>query len=304
MNNKIDLIESLLGDYHKAMKTGDAKLAADAVESALAEGLSPTKVYLNILVPAQTEVGEQWSRGEINLSQVHLGTQITANQMARLRTLIRPKLELGLRAVVATIDGDQHSLGCQVVADFLHMDGWTVDYLGTNIPPDDLIKFIRSREPDLVGISVTLSQYLPEVRTLLEQIKQLPKIPKILVGGKAAIEASANGKLANADAVPNNAEEALSASRKLCSLTTREAALQYFLRALGQRIQENRKLRKFSQQELADSSGLDRAYISSVENGRQNVTLGAVFKLSDALDISFEDLLAGSTRNSGRLLKL
>jgi transcriptional regulator with XRE-family HTH domain len=51
-----------------------------------------------------------------------------------------------------------------------------------------------------------------------------------------------------------------------------------------------------SQQDLADGSGLDRAYISSVENGKQNVTIGAVFKLSDALDIALEDLLVGTGR--------
>ena len=46
-----------------------------------------------------------------------------------------------------------------------------------------------------------------------------------------------------------------------------------------------------TQGELAEASGLDRTYISLVEHGRQNLTIGAVLKIAHALDVSIGDLL-------------
>ena len=47
-----------------------------------------------------------------------------------------------------------------------------------------------------------------------------------------------------------------------------------------------------TQQELADASGLERTYISLIENGRQNLTIEAALKIANALDIQPSDLLA------------
>jgi transcriptional regulator with XRE-family HTH domain len=73
-----------------------------------------------------------------------------------------------------------------------------------------------------------------------------------------------------------------------------ENALGLFLRKLGHSVHEYRKIRGFSQQELAASSDLDRAYISAVEHGKQNISIGAIAKLAKALNLSIEELLIGA----------
>ena len=60
---------------------------------------------------------------------------------------------------------------------------------------------------------------------------------------------------------------------------------------LGDRIQTTRKGLRWSQQRLADKAGLDRTYISLVEGGKQNLTLGAVMKIADALEVTVDSLL-------------
>ena len=72
-----------------------------------------------------------------------------------------------------------------------------------------------------------------------------------------------------------------------------QAVLSAYLGELGRRILALRKARAMSQQSLADAANLDRTYISAVEHGKQNVTIGAVAKLSSALKISLHDLLVG-----------
>jgi transcriptional regulator with XRE-family HTH domain len=80
----------------------------------------------------------------------------------------------------------------------------------------------------------------------------------------------------------------------VCGLLNAENALGLFLRKLGHSVHEYRKLRGFSQQELATTSDLDRAYISAVEHGKQNISIGAISKLAKALDVSIEELLIGA----------
>ena len=67
-----------------------------------------------------------------------------------------PRTGLGVRAVVTPVEGDQHYLGARMIADFLAMDGWEVDFLGSGTPGKDLAEFVRQRKADLVALSSTL----------------------------------------------------------------------------------------------------------------------------------------------------
>ncbi|MDO4423618.1 MAG: helix-turn-helix transcriptional regulator [Pseudomonadota bacterium] len=58
---------------------------------------------------------------------------------------------------------------------------------------------------------------------------------------------------------------------------------------LGLRIKELRKEKNFSQEELADLSGLDRTYINSVENGRRNISIINIEKISSAFNLTLKD---------------
>ena len=290
-------IDLAYNEYLEALKAGSSHAATEAIDKALAQGVSPSKIYLKVLLPAQLEMGELWHSGKSSISEEHLATQIALSEMTRLRHLIQPKSSLGLKAVVATIDGDAHFLGGKVVADFLFMDGWEVDFLGTNTPSEDLVKFVKTRGVNLVGLSITLTETIPELERAVRALKALEKPPKIMLGGPAVERAPESViKQLAPDAVAHDAKQAVEEARKICGLLGSHASLNQYLRGMGARILEARKLRKMSQQDLADGSGLDRAYISSVENGKQNVTIGAVFKLADALDIALEDLLVGSGR--------
>jgi len=70
-----------------------------------------------------------------------------------------------------------------------------------------------------------------------------------------------------------------------------QETLEHVLSIIGSNIKNYRAERKMSQKELANSSGLDRAYISSLESGKQNLTIGAMIKLAGALQVQLDDLM-------------
>ena len=65
---------------------------------------------------------------------------------------------------------------------------------------------------------------------------------------------------------------------------------------MGQKVQEIRRDLGGNQQQLADSADLDRTYLSAVEHGKQNLTLGAIVKLADGLGVELKQLLSQRDR--------
>ena len=60
---------------------------------------------------------------------------------------------------------------------------------------------------------------------------------------------------------------------------------------MGTNIKRIRSLKRLTQQELADQSDMDRTYISMVEHGKQNLTMGALLRISEALDVPLSEIL-------------
>jgi len=71
-----------------------------------------------------------------------------------------------------------------------------------------------------------------------------------------------------------------------------------FLSDFGGHLRFVRRLRGISQEDLADSAGLDRTYISSVERGKRNISLLNIKKICDALEMSVEDFFKGISDQS------
>ena len=93
------------------------------------------------------------------------------------------------------------------------------------------------------------------------------------------------------DATASGILEAVAKARRLVGLAEERLSLEEQLAMMGMKIKEARTGRRMTQQALADASGLDRTYISLVEHGKQNLSIGAVLKIASALDVPIGDLI-------------
>lgn len=76
--------------------------------------------------------------------------------------------------------------------------------------------------------------------------------------------------------------------RKPCIIAWMQTAQLTFL---GKRIRERRKLRGWSQEQLADCAGVDRSYVGGIERGERNITFTMLCQLAKALEITVADLV-------------
>tara|TARA_B100001559_G_scaffold315787_1_gene318278 strand:- start:26802 stop:27713 length:912 start_codon:yes stop_codon:yes gene_type:complete len=292
---KAKFIEAVLGR--------DTSGASQVIDSALELGLSAGDIYINILSESQLQIGQMYHDGEVTTALEHYATETALTQMIKVSNSFSPDKTNGLKAVVACVQGNMHSFGARIIADFLRLDGWKVEFLGSDTLTSDLIHFISSGGIDLVAISVSLQEQLPYVESIVDALQILPNSPKLILGGLCEL----TDVIENAKTSPEsiriidspNPLEAIVGARILCNIqepNQKADSLEDYLTIIGNQIQSLRKGKSWSQSALASSSGLDRTYISAVEHGKQNLTIGAAVKLADALETSLIDLLTPSTK--------
>lgn len=285
-------IDLLQNRYRKALLHGQSREADAVLDEGLDRGIHVVTLYQDVLGPALERIGELWQQGEMSVADEHLATQIALGQMDRLRREVRPHAARDVRAVVSAVEGNQHTIGARMVADVLAFDGWDVDFLGASLPTSDLVTFVQRRRPQLVALAITLDAHLDTAIDAIAALNTLDPKPGVLVGGAAVNGSLGDLKAAGADGFATDSLSALHEARRLVGLVAESPSLEQCLHQLGQRIKSLRTAREWSQQALADASGLDRTYISAVEHGKQNLTIGAMLKLAEALDVELPELLS------------
>jgi methanogenic corrinoid protein MtbC1/DNA-binding XRE family transcriptional regulator len=283
---------ALLRDRHtKALLTGDHREASRVVKDALDRGIEPVAIYVEVFRPAMEEVGKAWVRGELNIAIEHLATSITFQQIAYVRDVGRHKPVLGVTAVVASVEGEMHSVGAAVIASLFQMEGWDVAVLGQDTPTDDLVELVRARKPDLVMLSLALPDRIPVAGRAVTLLKSLDDAPVVFVGG-VGVSSSHAGTDIPADLITSAPLDAMRVAGEIFGLKQERPTLEDHLSAFGRRVQTLRKEHAWSQQQLAVRAGLDRTDVSAVEQGKQNITIGAAMKFADAFDIPLMELVS------------
>jgi methanogenic corrinoid protein MtbC1/DNA-binding XRE family transcriptional regulator len=276
-------------DYLEHALKGDESAAFNVVEGLVNNGSTVADIYLNLLAPAQRELGIRWSTGTLAIANEHIATEITSRVMDRIRDGARRKNIHGKRAVISAAPGERHALSARMVSDFLHLDGWEVNYLGADMPGAELADFVGRIRPDLVAISAILAPDLSALRDAIQRVRSLAPQSKILLGG-TAITGEQQANNLGADGFAEDAAGATVVARRMVGLEAGET-IPGLLHQIGQNIRLMRRAKNWNQQQLASAAGIDRTYLSGVENGKQNLSLTALHKLASALEIRTTDLL-------------
>ncbi len=280
--------------YAAALLAGDQEEAFRVIKDSMDRGIDPLVIYTDVITPALVEVGNAWHRGTLNIATEHLAIQITLQQSAYIRSLARRRRRIGAEAVVTAVEGEMHAVGARLIADLFYLEGWDVAFLGQNTPTTDLVDWVRERKPDLVVLSLSQRDRIPVAQDAVRTLKSLDNAPLVFVGGVGLSDPKLRAAIP-ANLVSGDPLEAISMANRLLSVGEEPKSAADYLSVLGRRVQQLRKERGWSQQELATEAGLDRAYLSTVEKGKQNITIGAAARIAAALDTTLSALIEEDT---------
>ncbi|MFL5578751.1 MAG: B12-binding domain-containing protein [Gemmatimonadaceae bacterium] len=177
----------LVERYLDAQLAGDRRAALRLVmDEGLARGLSVEELLLGVVQPAQERIGELWQQNRVSVAQEHLATAISQLVVTHLYQYLKAGAANGKVVIVACAEGEQHELGARMASDFLEMAGFSVRFLGANVPAESLALMVAAVRPDVVVISASTTLCFPGLRRSVEAVRARvgDSIP-ILVGGTA-----------------------------------------------------------------------------------------------------------------------
>ena len=128
----------------------------------------------------------------------------------------------GKTVVAAALTGDDHDIGLRAVTDLLELDGWRAVFLGSDLPPEELVWAAAAYGADLVVLSATLEPHLREIAraiAMLEERAAGGTRPAILVGGAPFQGRDEVWRTMGADATAT-ARHVVDAARRLVGLPT------------------------------------------------------------------------------------
>ncbi|HEY6885584.1 MAG TPA: cobalamin-dependent protein [Nitrososphaeraceae archaeon] len=150
-----------------------------------------TEFYDKLLKPVMYRIGDLWQKGQLDVATEHASTNTAIGLIKiineRITARTRPQESSSqYKAVICTPDGELHGLACNMIESLLLNNGFKVYNISTSIPTDEGLQYIHDVRPDIVFISVTLSENIRSAQRLVQQIqsKYNNKLP-IVVGGSA-----------------------------------------------------------------------------------------------------------------------
>ena len=170
--------------------------------SATGEGLRTIETMLKVenadsilntvLLPAMEEVGRKMEKGEMILPFVLQAAEVMKEALDVLAPYLeKTKSKNRGRIILATVYGDVHDIGKNLVGSILKNQGFEIIDLGKQVPLETIIKAVERIQPDAIGLSALLVMTSREMRRCVEEFHRLGYSLPIIIGGAAVNQAFA-----------------------------------------------------------------------------------------------------------------
>lgn len=211
----------ILGRLRQAVVDCDADRAVRWATESVRAGVDPLKAMEQGLKAGIGTVGAAFEAGQAFLPELISAAEAMTKASAVLEEEL---LSRGLRpkgvgtVALATVEGDIHDIGKNIVGTMLKVAGFEVRDLGVNVSAGRLVDAVREYRPQILGMSVLLTTSVPEMEKAINQLKEagLRSEVKVMVGG-AAVTAQYAGRIGS-DAYGEDATGAVKEAKRLLGL--------------------------------------------------------------------------------------
>ncbi len=199
----------------KAVMKGNRNGIAALTKEALAKGEEPSMLLNEVLLPAINDVGDLFDKGKYFLPQLIGSAEAMKNAIEVLEPLLLKKTEAGNKPVVviATVEGDIHDIGKNLVALMLKNYGFEVIDLGKDVPKEEIVRVARERNAQIIALSALMTTTMQRMREVIDLAKQEGINAKVMIGGAVITQDYADE--IGADGYSRDAAEAVKLAQRL-----------------------------------------------------------------------------------------
>lgn len=180
--------EELFTKIQKAVIELDEENLTKLTEEAIAAKIDPVEAIEKAYTVGIQRVGELFEVGDYFLPELIRAAEIVKEAVTKIEKLIpQDKVIRKGKILIGTVAGDIHNIGKDLVATWLSTQGFEVVDIGVDCPADKFIDRALEENADIIGASCLLTMTAPELKKLIERMKErgIRKRFKVLVGGAA-----------------------------------------------------------------------------------------------------------------------
>lgn len=201
-------MSDIYNELLKAVSEGDQEGGVKAALALVDGGKKPINIFTECIEPALAETGEKFSRLEIFLPEMISSAKVVKAIQAALMPIMeanKTNFSKG-NVVIATVSGDLHDIGKNIVKAMLEVNGFVVTDLGVDVDVRAIIKTARDINADIIALSALMLPSMPFVKDVIDFVNPQDEI-KVVVGGGPLNKAWADN--AGADGYGDNAIDAV-----------------------------------------------------------------------------------------------
>lgn len=173
------------GELAQAIKRGMCKQAGE-IAAELIKTTDSLTIINEQLVPALDEVGSGFERGKVFLPQLLMSADAAKAAFDSIKEYLinnGEKRESRGKVVIATVKGDIHDIGKNIVKVLLENYGFDVIDLGKDVPPEAIVAAVREHKVGLVGLSALMTTTVGAMEETIKQLRAADLPVKVMVGG-------------------------------------------------------------------------------------------------------------------------
>ena len=195
----------------KGNRNGIVKITKEALES----GEKPAELLNQVLLPAINQVGEFFDQGKYFLPQLIASAEAMKNSIE----VLEPLLQTGGTGeempvvVIATVEGDIHDIGKNLVALMLKNHGFHVIDLGKDVPQAKILETAKEHHAEFIALSALMTTTMQRMREIVDAAKEEGITAKIIIGGAVITQEYADE--IGADGYSKDAADAVKLAKSL-----------------------------------------------------------------------------------------
>ena len=206
------------GELRHAVCKGLREQASALAKARLAQGADPMALVREDIIPALDEVGRGFEQKTVYLPQLLMSAEAAraaAEQIkAHMSAGAQSAAKTGYPVVIATVHGDIHDIGKNIVKLLLENYGFAVTDLGKDVPPERIVETVVRLNAPLCGLSALMTTTVPAMEETIRQLRVAAPDCRIMVGGAVLNEEYA--ARIGADFYGSDAMEAVRYAERVC----------------------------------------------------------------------------------------
>lgn len=201
---------------YQAVLKGNKDRIVDFAKEQVADGAKPDDIINDMLIPAINEVGELFNRKKYFLPQLIASAEAMKKAIEYLEPMLDRKGdgEDMPTIVVATVEGDIHDIGKNLVVLMLKNYGYHVIDMGKDVPKEDIIAKAKEVHADFIGLSALMTTTMMRMKDVVEAVREENLPIKVIIGGAVITQSFADE--IGADGYSKDAADCVKLVQRLC----------------------------------------------------------------------------------------